>query len=273
MIRSLLLLFAAASGIEGGVAVYTPIEPLFAESDAVVVARCVSVERNDPAEPVERDGHLVPLDYILSYSTVKVYKDGKMPAAFRIFYPVRDPAEGTPGCGPGFALLFLKSGGSGKAYTLANFAFGLRQFPGRPSNGRVGLTLLEELETDAAGFLSSGGARAEMALRLLDDFDDLSEAGANALASFAGRLDPGASVLRLEILVRAGRPEYFEALVRELLDRPPAETPAGLCDALEKGRSAKDLPALEELERRTPADSPLRDCAVRGLRSLRTGAF
>ncbi len=97
MIRSPILLLLAASGVQGGVAVYTPIEPLFAESGAVVVASCVSVERKDPSAPVERDGHLVPLDYILSYSTLKTYKGANVPPSFRVFYPVADAAEGAPG--------------------------------------------------------------------------------------------------------------------------------------------------------------------------------
>lgn len=268
MIRPPILLLLAASGVQGGVAVYTPIEPMFAESGAVVVASCVSVERKDPSAPVERDGHLVPLDYIATYTTIKIYKGAKVPPSFRVFYPVPDPAEGVPGCGKEPVLLFVISRGSGAPYALANSAFGSRSFPGRPLQRAPGLTPLEELATDAASFLSAGGSRAETALRLLDDFGYLSEAGTDAVASFTGPLEHDAAVLRLEILVRAGRPEYFEKLLREIRGYPEAGTPIGLCEALEKGGTAKDLPALEELARSAPANSLTRGCADRGIRNL-----
>src|SRR5579863_5362327 len=148
MIRSPILLLIAALAIDGGVAVYTPIEPLFAESGAVVVASCISVARKDPSAPVERNGHLVPLDYILTYSTLKTYKGANVPPSFRVFYSVADPAEGAPSCGEDPVLLFLSSRGPGEPYALANSAFGLRSFPDRPLQRAPGLTPLEELAED-----------------------------------------------------------------------------------------------------------------------------
>lgn len=277
MTRPLLLLLVLTSGVKAGLApAYAPMDPEFAASDAVVVARCLSVERNDPSQPTERDGHLVPLDYVFRYSAVKAYKGANLPAAFRVLYHVADPAEGAPGCSPGLVLLFLTSGGSGEPFAWADPNFALRSFPGQPPSGATGQSGLQGLENDLVSFLPSGGAQSKMALSLLADFVRLSGAGADALAAFAGHLDRDASLLRLEILVRAGRREYFEELAREAQDPPVLDpqtwTLFRVCHVLEAGRVIKDLTALEELVRRAPTDSSLRECAMRGIRSLKTGA-
>lgn len=274
MIRAVILLLTAAAGMEGRLSpAYAPIELLFGASDAVVVARCISIGQKDPSQPSVRDGHLVPLDYLLRYSSIKVYKGSDVPAGFSVLFRQGDPAEGTPGCGPHYVLLFLKSSGSGDPYAWADPNFGLRAFPGQPLGGGAGPFGLRGLEQDALAFLSSGGEPSKTALNLLADFTELSKTSAEALATSKGPMDRAGAILKLEILVRAKRAEYFEELVREVQNLPALDpltfTPERVCDLLEEGRNNKDLPALEELVTNSPVENPLRACAMRGLRSLR----
>src|ERR1035441_309984 len=277
-----LFILAAGSAICAIAPTHAPVEPLFAVADIVAVARCSSVAPKDPSQPAEQNGRLVPLDYVVRYSVIKVYKGVDPTATLSILIRPPDPASGQPDCRTGNVLLFVLSAGPGGMFTLADANFGIRDFPGVEPGGAAGQSGLDQLQADCTRAAASGvSAQERPALQLLCDFQHVSQATVEALSRLPVPPDHGAAVLILDILARANPGQYLKDLVRAIQESQSMDalTMILACDLLENKANVQDLAALEQLVDKLPAhspfvsemvvDNPFRVAAMRGIRSLK----
>lgn len=263
----LVILTAAQSAISpGGMS----ITQQFAAADVVAVGRCSGFRLRDPKQPVERDGHLVPVDYVAEYSLFSVYK-GPANMKVAVFFPERNPEWGPPACLDADVLLFLNQSGDG--FTLADASFGVRYFPGEPAHTGHLTAGLSQLETDIAAFLSTGDpAKAATAVNLLGDFDQLSDATISVLERAATKLDPNASALRLVMLARHNPEKYFDDLMRHAADVATADQPmiaVRFCEAVERAANPEHVEALEAVVKGGAVESPVRVCSMSAIRRMK----
>ena len=129
MFRILALLPIAVSTAAAAISPsHIHMESLFASSDLVAVGRCTTVDLRNPGQPFEKDGRLVPLDYVARYTALRVYKGASPIAQIEVLFPQRDPAWGPPSCSANSMLVFLQAEHEG-SYTLADPNLGIEYFP------------------------------------------------------------------------------------------------------------------------------------------------
>lgn len=268
---ALLLMTLAAAQAEIS-PVHVSVDRQFADASTVAIGTCLAVRVRDPGEPAERNGRLVPRDYVADYSLFRVYK-GAASMKLAVLFPQRNPDWGPPSCPSGAVLLFLKGAASNDLFPLVDEFFGIRYFPGQPPRTDDKTGGLDRLESDAASFLTSDDpATVAAAIMLLSDFDQLSKTTISSLEGTTAKPDRNASILRLEILARNNPDKYFDELARHVPDILTSDQPlitVRFCEAVERAASPQRLDALEAVVSGIAGDTPVRVCAMSAIRRMK----